>query len=292
MIQEWKLLLERVSAIQSATAFLTKRLNSTVKVRLVSEPLLDAATGALPGFDSVQIGSRNSSVGTTEELIWEHSAAYAGFATSTESYRVKAGGNANDTAAGTGARSVTLEFLDSDFNRVEETLDTAGASASSATTTKGIRLLRAYVKDAGTYNTAATGAGQANTGNIVIEGQSSGNVLASILAGTGRSQLGIYTIPAGFKGYLRRLRFNVEGNKDADCRVWLRYDANTTSAPFGSKRLFRRLEKAQGSQQIVFDSYIELPAYTDIWATGQVASGTSSVEFYMDILLVKNGSTA
>lgn len=85
--------------------------------------------------------------------------------------RIKAGGNAADTAAGAGAREVTLIGLDASGNVVTEAIATNGISASSATTNSFIRLYRAYVSASGTYATAAAGS---HTAAIVIENSAGG----------------------------------------------------------------------------------------------------------------------
>jgi len=80
--------------------------------------------------------------------------------------RIKAGGDALDTAAGAGAREVTLQGIDELGNEVTESLATAGASASAVTTNKFIRLYRAWVSSVGRYGTMAAGG---HEDDIVIE---------------------------------------------------------------------------------------------------------------------------
>jgi hypothetical protein len=97
------------------------------------------------------------------DAIWEPGGAYPylTYTGTAKAMRVKAGGNAADTAAGTGARTVTIQGLDENFAIAQETVTLAGASASAATTTTFSRVLRVFV--------ATTGTGRTNASTIDIE---------------------------------------------------------------------------------------------------------------------------
>ena len=110
--------------------------------------------------------------------------------------RVKAG-NGNDTAAGSGAREITLDGLDETGARVTPALATAGASASDATTETFIRLYRYYVSASGTYSAGITGS---HDSNIVIENGAGGTDWATIDSTDiprGQSEIACYTVPLG-----------------------------------------------------------------------------------------------
>jgi len=109
--------------------------------------------------------------------------------------RIKAGGNANDTAAGSGAREITVIYLDTNLAVQTETLATAGASASSYTSGNVFRLLRAYVSASGTY--ASASGGFSHSASITLE--SSSEDWATIDATDivrAQSQIACYTVPA------------------------------------------------------------------------------------------------
>jgi len=107
-----------------------------------------------------------ATVGTTFVPIADGLAYRTPQAGSATALRIKAGGNANDTAAGTGARSVRLTGLNATGVVVSETIATAGASASAATTATFIRLFDAEVVDSGTYGTQDAGS---HAADIVID---------------------------------------------------------------------------------------------------------------------------
>ena len=142
-------------------------------------PWLDAARGLTIGQKTVAKFGRNESVGTSFEPVALGGVYQTPQAASATTLRIKSGGDSNDTAAGSGARQVTLEGLDENFEEVSETVATNGASASSATTATFTRLYRVYVSESGTYATLAAGS---HVGDIVIENGSGGTDWATISA--------------------------------------------------------------------------------------------------------------
>ena len=103
---------------------------------------MDIARGLVPGCRSFFRFGRNTAIGATYTPVTRSGHYRTPQAGSATTLRVKAGGNANDTAAGSGARQITLVGLDATGNVITETLATAGASASAATT-KSLKLLQA-----------------------------------------------------------------------------------------------------------------------------------------------------
>ena len=119
-----------------------------------SFPWLDVSRGLVSGMQSIKKFGRNAAVGTSFVPIAMGGVYQTPQGSAATALRIKSGGDANDTAAGSGARSVTLEGLDENFELATEALATAGASASSATSTTFTRLFRAYVTPdtgSGTY---------------------------------------------------------------------------------------------------------------------------------------------
>jgi hypothetical protein len=107
-------------------------------------------------------------------------------------------GNANDTANGTGARTIILFGLVSDYTETSETITLNGQTAVT-TTTAFLRINNAYVLTAGSSNSAE--------GNIYI---GTGTVTAGVPAtiydtihfNYNARITGSYTIPANHTAYL------------------------------------------------------------------------------------------
>jgi hypothetical protein len=247
------------------------------------EYFIEAARGNIPGASFVHKFGRNDAVPNGS---WAHVSltpfAITNFRQSAVAMRVKAGGNAADTAAGAGAREVTIQGLDSNGDEASEAVATAGAAASSATTTTFWRVYRAWVSAAGTYTAA-------NTGAVVIEDSGGGADFITIAAGEGQTQYAGYSIPSGKTGYLLSVHVTVDSNKTANVRMFTRDNLTDVSVPVDSVRLKLFWDGLQQNFRFVPKGpELTLSALTDIWfeAYGDGAVSTVTVEF--EILLIDN----
>lgn len=238
------------------------------------------ARGLVSGITEVNKFGRNPLVGTgTYEDVWFGGGTYSGWLTAASAVRVASGGNANDTAAGTGARTVTVSGLDQNWNEATETITLAGASASSATTTTFVRVNRAFAATSGT-------SGAANTGDITIE--TTGAVTLAVLeAGLGQTQLACYTVPDGKTAYITEYTATAGGTNDkAEIRLYQRQDADTVAAPFTSPRILT-VFGVSGGLAVNLTSYISVPARSDIWASAvNLTSGNIPVSVTFNLRLV------
>lgn len=149
--------------------------------------------------------------------------------------RVKAG-NINDSAAGSGARSVTLIGLDALGNEITETLATAGTSASAPTTASFIRLYRAFVASSGTYGSAIA---PSHAAAITIENAAGTEDWAIINAAdfpSGQTEIAAYSIPTGKAAYLNAYSITVESTKTANVVAFHRGSILDSSPPYGAIR--------------------------------------------------------
>lgn len=243
-------------------------------------PTLDMARGGIAGTSVISKFGHNPEVGATAEGIWHTGGAF-NFLSAASAVRIKAGGNAADTSDGAGARSVTVLGLDENWEDASETITTAGASASSATTTTSVRVFRAYVSGTGTY-------GGANTDTIVIE-TTGGTTLASIEAGKGQTEIACYTVPAGKTGYLVRAAFHIESTKGAQLELIRREGADVVSAPYSSPRLVFQTDNTTLDVERTFDAPVVLPAKTDVWCQATRAGANDvGVACRFDVWLVDN----
>jgi hypothetical protein len=232
-------------------------------------------------FGMATVGT--SLVPITDNLVYR--TPQAGAATE---LRIKAGGNAADTAAGAGARSVRLTGMNADGDMVSETLATAGASASAATSAAFIRLFDAEVVDSGTYGTQSAGS---HVGNIVIENAAGGTDWATIPVNgfpTSNTSIGSYTIPRTYTGFIEGISIAVEGAKLVDILMLSRSGVLQTAAPY---KPVKRVGEWIGVANTLVDTFTMPLAFeelTDVGLLGKVSNGTGNVTIQMDILLLKN----
>jgi hypothetical protein len=239
-------------------------------MRLANNFNLDVKNGLATGYNLLhKFGA--GVVAQTPIPIWDGGVDYT-FPTTVETLRIKAGGDVADTAAGAGAREVTIQGLDTNFDEVEATLATNGVSASAATTQTFSRVFRAWVSSVGTY-------GGANTAAITIENVTANQELAIITAGKGQTLMAIWTVPRNRHFFLNHLYIHVDSAKSASAQLNQRQEAdNWTTAPFAAVRVAETLGGLSGSNNLPIEEYIDFPEKTDIWLAGSVAQQTADID--------------
>ena len=246
--------------------------------------------GDVTGYSVIHKFGRNNSVGTTlEPVCWGgiyRTPQVAGATT----LRIKAGGNANDDAAGTGAREVTLQGIDANGDVVTEAVATAGASASSATTASFIRLFRAYVSAVGSYATTAAGS---HSADIVIEdsgGTQDWLTISTDSTGSafprGQSTSGCYTIPSGYNAYLKTVLVHVDSGKSVNLVMFQRTGVLQTSAPYDACRAIFDETGVQDNFTLKPDTPIgPFTGPCDIGLMAAVATGSADVSVDFELIL-------
>ena len=261
------------------------RIDDVQLTRVFNEVAVDMAHSLYADRFVVQKFGGNDDVGTGAfEDVWANGGVKA-WPTSAETVRIAAGGDVNDTAAGSGAQSVVVEGLDGNWDRASETLATNGASASSATSTTFSRVHRAYVGMSGTY-------GGVNAAAIIVENTSSAQVLANIPTGLGQTSQSHYSVPAGFSCYVMRYETEVDAVKPAEVRLWRRPNGDDVATPFSGARVVNRDSSATGYNNIEFRSPIFLAEKTDIWVSALASSGggATNVQSTYDLWCMKNAT--
>lgn len=241
---------------------------------------LPISAGDVTGYAAIHKFGRNPNVGNAPETIWMYGGKYQYLAFGAASTLYAYSANSEDSAAGDGARTITIQGLDNDFNEIEETVTVGGA----ATTLEFLRVYRAFVATAGSTNT--------NEGDVLISTASGGGgtVLADIgtigtgtTFGLGQTQLALYTIPAGKAGYLTTWNVGLApANNKAT--VILKSRELNGDGPFRTKDI---VDIVGGYHTQNYSIPLCFPAKTDIevLASGDTSSIISSS---FDIILVNN----
>jgi len=242
--------------------------------------LIEVQKGNIAGHSIIHKFGRNDSVPNGTWAFINLLGATTHPLTAATTVRVKAG-NGADTAAGAGAREITIQGIDSNLAEISEAVATAGASASGNTTASFWRVHRAWVSSCGTY-------GAANTAAVVIENSAGGTDLIQIATEEGQTQYGGWTVPTGKTAYLLSSSVTVDSGKEVDFKLNTRADFNDASSdPFKSVRLntfFDRLAAPHTLQPRSPSSPI--PALTDIWWEARGSAGTEAVSVDFELLIV------
>ena len=174
--------------------------------------------------------------------------------------------------------TVTVQGLDENWNYQSEDIVISGAD------TLGTKLWRRVNR---AFCTSATAAN--NTGDIDIEaGAAGGTTVARITAGLGQTLMSVYTIPAGYIGYLYQGTMTIESGGDATGYMFVRRNGEGTTFRVG-----HTFEVTSGSPyNYKFSFPPAIPEKSDIDVRAMVRSNNSRVTATFDILLVENDPEA
>ena len=166
---------------------------------------------------------------------------------------------------------VVVYGLDSNYNVIEEEFTISSSGTVTGTKTFA-RVYRAFYYD----NTT-------NTDNINI--QRSGTTIARITAGKAQTLMTVYTVPAGYTGYLMQGTASIQYGGDATIDMFVRYFGQT------SFRIGHSGEVAGTGMpySYKFAVPIAIPEKSDIDVRAAVRSNNSRVTAAFDLVLVKTG---
>lgn len=260
--------------ILARSGFLASGMTASL-VRSGSEFNSDRNTGLVGGEESKRKFGVNEAVGGSLETVWSYTANWIPNQILNEKLRIKAGGNAADTAAGLGAQSVLVSFLDENLLEVEETIVTNGALASTATTANCFRLLTAKVINCGTY-------GASNTADIVLE-LTGGNIMGNIATEKGTTEQAIFTVPSGKTSYITEIMVSVGLADSCDIKLFKRPNADDVTTPFSAVIEEWTLEDFSGGDTFPFSTHLKFDEKTDIWVEAEKITGGGSARVSIDI---------
>jgi len=246
---------------------------------------LELAKGDVPNHSRVLKFGRDVAVGSTYAPVSIGKVYRTPQVSGATALRVKAG-DANDTAAGSGAREITIQGLDETGALVNATLATAGTSASAATSETFIRLFRAFVSASGTYATQTTGS---HAADIVIEnsaGTEDWLTIDSTDIPKGQSEVAVFTIPLGFTGYINATHISVTATKSVTVSFFKRENILETAAPYSAMRLQEQWGGVDGQAGYTLSVPSgPYPALTDIGFMAK-APVSSEADVNFEIILI------
>lgn len=134
--------------------------------------------------------------------------------TSTASLTVSSA-NANDTAAGTGARIVKVTGLDAEWNIVSDTVSLNGQTAVALTNV----VLHPFLIQVLTAGSGGTNAGILYVGSGTLTSGVPATINIGCLASSGQSRTAFMPVPKGYKAIVKQ----VAGNMDAAGKILARF---------------------------------------------------------------------
>lgn len=245
---------------------------------------LSVAQGSVSGQEEWDKFGKNPDVGTATvpEDVWAGGGSYTGFPTGAAETLEIASSSANDTAAGTGARTVTVSGL----------LDGTGAEMPPVTValngTSQVSLGAQTYYRAARIVVATAGSGEFNAGTITLRHTSTtANIFAVMDAGRNQTAVMASTVPLGKTLYVYRMASTMarsSGSAGSASVGFLRREHGAAWQTF-------RAPEITDSSPYMFSraAFIAFPERTDIKATVFDVSDNGTIVYAeMDGVLVDN----
>jgi hypothetical protein len=238
---------------------------------------LQVARGQIPGHSVIHVFGYNPDVDTNEETIWPidgilgHPASPTIMSISSSS--------ANDTAAGTGARTVFIEGVNGTGGLVTETVVLDGQTAVN--TVKAYDAIERMVVL--TVGSGGKNAGIIYAGTGVVTAGVPATPYSAIGIGENLSIVGHWTCPAGFTGYMVSGSISVgptAGNQYVLGRLKLRGADNIV-------RTAAKVAVQSGTSEFNFLYPIKISAGECITATAQNSGSNAAVSSYFQIVQIQ-----
>lgn len=240
---------------------------------------LQVSRGQIQGHSNVLIFGYNADVDTSEESVWPAGGTVP-HPTVASVLKISSS-DANDTAAGTGARTVFIEGVDGSYNVVSDTVELDGQTAVN-TINEYLYVNRFFVLTAGS---GGQNAGDINAGTGTVTSGVPAVLYDLIATGYNNRTSGHYCVPAGYTGYM------VEGLLSAG-------QASGSTAvtgflkqhgPDGILRVGAVSTVNNSAAVYMFDPPYTIPEKNCVGATAIGVANNNAVSSYFSIVLIKNG---
>ncbi len=226
---------------------------------LEEEPwAIRVARGLVDGYSLREPRGRNAAVVGVETAIWEPGGAY-NWLVAADLMKV-ASSDANDTAAGTGARTVEITGLSATWGEQTVTVILNGVTPVLT----AVQFLRVN-----SVKVLTAGSGGKNAGAITVKNQAD-VLVGQIAIGDNVAAQANFTVPIGRTAHVVR----VQANATVTDRTRIRLMAREPNAVF---RPVADFEIAGTTYEQMAPGAVSLPAMTDIVLTGIRLAGAASV---------------
>lgn len=246
-----------------------------------TEWLVEVAKGNVPGHSLLHKFGRNPDIDTGGfEDIWGGGASYTGFdAVAAETVEVFSS-DANDTSAGTGARTVEVYGLDVSYVEQDEIVTLTGVTAVDTVNTY-LRLDRMIIRSAGS--------GGKNAGTITARQKvTTANIYAALPIGYNQTMIAASTIPAAKTGYPLSWFMSLSGKTSANHAVQLLY--RPLGEVFQVKEEVALMGSGTSYVHRIFRATNEpIVEKTDIVIRADSDTNNTAISAGFDILLVEDG---
>lgn len=174
---------------------------------------LQVARGQVVGAYALNKFGRNPDIDAGTEDVWDAGGTWAA-PTTARVHNIKSS-NANDTSAGTGARTISITGLNGSYAETTETV-TLNGTTDVPTANSYVIIYRMRVTTAGS--------GATNAGNITATAVTDATVTAQITTGYGQTLMAIWQCPGSYSLYMTGYHVNSNATTAAklDIVLWVK----------------------------------------------------------------------
>lgn len=170
---------------------------ASVSQRGKFEPFeLQVARGQIAWHRAVTVWGYNPDIDTAEETVWADGGVMP-FPAAASVIKISSS-SANDTSAGTGARTVLISGLDANYNEISDIVTLNGQTAVN-TSKSFLRINGMTVLTAGSGN---ANAGAIYAGDGIVTAGVPATIYDEIQVGYNRALTAAYTVPNGYTAYV------------------------------------------------------------------------------------------
>jgi hypothetical protein len=253
------------------------------------EWLLEVARGNVKGAKIIHKFGANRSVGTTWATVCT-SGTYQ-VPTTPQTLEIVSD-SADDSVSGIGARSVEVYGIDANWDEIEEVVEMNGTTPVTLAN-QFRRVYRMHVYESGSYSNLFSGS---HVGNITVQGVGGGSLYADIVVENGfplgASEIGCFTIPRGYTGFIIGSRVVMEATKICDVGVFIRQHADILTPPYSPLFIIDIIHDVSNLQVNKdyrgFSRPLVGPCDTGFLAN--TVSGTAKLSVQYDILILDNNT--
>lgn len=239
---------------------------------------LQTSRGQISFHQAVTVFGYNDDVDTAPETIWPQGGILPFL--SAASVLTVSSDSADDTSAGTGARTVYLGGLDQNHNQISEIITLNGQTGVS-TTKQYLHINEAYVTSAGSLKSAA-GNIYFGTGTVTLGVPA--NIYDVIKYDFNKRITGSYTVPAGYTAYISQGLFSSgqAGGSNAVTGKLVTRGTNDIRLTVAVTTI------NNGAATYAFEYPVVVPEKTTIEAQAFSSSNNNACSSMFVILLIKN----
>lgn len=182
--------------------------------------LLEVSKGNVPGHASFFKVVESTVIGTSFSTLWDIATSFS-WPTSGETWEIISDSVDDDgSPAGTGAQTVIITGLDTNYDFQTESITMNGTTAVTTTRTDWLR--------SGNIAVTLSGSSEFNVGTITLRVSGAGATRATILPSAARSFNGMYTSPAGKTVFILQVKAFTPKGEDTTIEPLIRsFGTNT-----------------------------------------------------------------